>query len=99
MYQIIRLLFFRRRKGFFNNAPEMDKSSLTLGGQRKNNLHNLKHISMEIWDQIAEYLYLKKKDKNKKPDHSIRMMHGMNKISLIIFLSAMGILLFRLFKH
>ncbi|SEA20560.1 hypothetical protein SAMN05192529_110115 [Arachidicoccus rhizosphaerae] len=53
---------------------------------------------MGILKQIAEYLYIKKdKDKNKpKPSTYLRMMHGMNRISIVMFLLAMLLLLYRL---
>ncbi|WP_460432491.1 DUF6728 family protein [Arachidicoccus ginsenosidivorans] len=45
--------------------------------------------------QIAEYLYIKR-DKNKpKPSMYLRMMHGMNRISIVVFLLALLFLLFR----
>ncbi len=53
------------------------------------------HI-MGIWKQIAEYLYLKKRDPNEPRTKWVRYMHGMNRISLIMFLVAVLIILFRL---
>ncbi|MBI2282240.1 MAG: hypothetical protein HYU71_00865 [Bacteroidetes bacterium] len=51
---------------------------------------------MGIWKQIAEYLYLKKRDPNEPRTKWVRYMHGMNRISLIMFLVAVLIILFRL---
>jgi len=51
-----------------------------------------------ILKQIAQYLYIKK-DKNaekEKPSLYLRMMHGMNRISIIMFILAMLLLLYRL---
>lgn len=54
---------------------------------------------MGFWRQIAEYLYIKKKDPNRPNTESIRMMHGMNRISLLMFVAAVIILLIRLIKY
>lgn len=51
---------------------------------------------MGIWNQIAEYLYLKKRDPNEPRTQWMKYMHGMNRISLIMFLIAILIILFRL---
>lgn len=52
---------------------------------------------MGILKQFAEYLYIKRdKDKDKpKPSLYLRMMHGMNRISIIVFILAMLFILFR----
>jgi hypothetical protein len=44
---------------------------------------------------MAEYLYLKKKTDVPK-DSWMKYMHGMNRISLIMFLLALLVMLFRL---
>jgi hypothetical protein len=54
---------------------------------------------MGVWRQIGEYLYLKKRDPKAPRDTNIRLMHGMNRISIFIFLIALGIILVRLFRH
>jgi hypothetical protein len=51
---------------------------------------------MAIWRQLAEYLYLKKKDPNAPRTQWMKYMHGMNRISVIIFLIAIIIIVFRL---
>ncbi|HEY8387161.1 MAG TPA: DUF6728 family protein [Parasegetibacter sp.] len=51
---------------------------------------------MGIWRQIAEYLYIKKKDPNSPPPSSwMRYMHGMNRISIFLFLIAIIIIIVR----
>ncbi|WP_317197277.1 DUF6728 family protein [Arachidicoccus terrestris] len=50
---------------------------------------------MGILKQIAEYLYIKRDKSKPKPSLYIRMMHGMNRISIIVFLIALLILLYR----
>jgi len=54
---------------------------------------------MGVWRQIEEYLYIRKRDPNAPRDLNIRAMHGMNRISLFIFLVAVGVMLFRLLRH
>lgn len=51
---------------------------------------------MGIWKQIAEYLYIKKRDPNEQRSAWQKYMHGMNRISLIMFLVALLIILFKL---
>ncbi|HJV19330.1 MAG TPA: DUF6728 family protein [Sediminibacterium sp.] len=50
---------------------------------------------MGIWKQLGEYLYLKKKDPNEKPTQWMKYMHGMNRISLFMFLMAVLYILFK----
>lgn len=50
---------------------------------------------MGIWKQIGEYLYLKKKDPNEKPTQWMKYMHGMNRISLFMFLAALLYIIFK----
>lgn len=55
--------------------------------------------NMGFWHQIGEYLFIKKKDPNRPNTRSVKLMHGMNRISLLIFLAAVIVLLIRLIKH
>jgi hypothetical protein len=48
-----------------------------------------------FWHQILEYLYLKKKDPDAPKDINVKLMHGMNRISIIVFIIAMLVLLYR----
>lgn len=50
-----------------------------------------------IWTQIKEYLYLKKKDKEAPDNLNVRFMHGMNRISIFMFLAALILIIVRLF--
>jgi hypothetical protein len=45
--------------------------------------------------QIAEYLYIKKRDPNAPRNINIKLMHGMNRISLLMFIVALLIMLFK----
>lgn len=51
---------------------------------------------MGVWRQIAEYLYLKKKDPNAPSSQWIRYMHGINRISILLFLVALIIIIVKL---
>lgn len=53
---------------------------------------------MSILRQMAEYLYLKKKDPNAPDTQWVRYMHGINRISLIMFLLGLVILMVKLFR-
>lgn len=44
---------------------------------------------MRILNQIAEYLFLKKKDPNVKITPWMKYMHGINRISILLFVLAM----------
>ena len=52
---------------------------------------------MGLWRQIAEYLYIRKKDPNAPNSQWIRYMHGINRISIFMFLIALIILVIKLF--
>ena len=62
------------------------------------------NIEKEKEDSVKEYFafgevlgyFFRKKDPNNKPNFNLRMMHGINKISIIVFL--LGIIFFIL-KH
>jgi hypothetical protein len=53
---------------------------------------------MGVLKQIAEYLYLKKPDPNRPKTQWIGYMHGINRLSLILFLVALIILAIKLFS-
>ena len=44
---------------------------------------------MGMLQQIAEYLYLKKKDPNAPHNGWLKYMHGINRISIFMFLMAL----------
>jgi len=50
---------------------------------------------MGILRQIAEYLYIKKRDPNAPRNINIKLMHGMNRISLLMFIVALLIMLIK----
>jgi len=51
---------------------------------------------MGILRQLAEYLYLKKKDPNAPATQWMRYMHGINRISLLMFLVAIIVIIIKL---
>ena len=53
---------------------------------------------MGVWDQIAQYLYLKKKDPDAKDTQWMKYMHGINRISIFLFIIAMIILAIKLMR-
>lgn len=57
-------------------------------------LHN--YIFMSVLTQIAEYLYLKKKDPNRPNSSFVKKMHFINRLSILLFLLAMIILIIKL---
>ena len=52
---------------------------------------------MGVWNQVAQYLYLKKKDPNTPKSQFVKYMHGINRISIFMFLIALIILVIKLF--
>lgn len=52
-----------------------------------------------IWQQILRYLFIGKKDPSAPKGRYVSMMHGMNRISIIVFLIALIIMLIKLFTR
>ena len=52
---------------------------------------------MGIWNQLAEYLFIKKRDPNEERTQWMKYMHGMNRISLFMFLIGLLVILFKTF--
>ena len=53
---------------------------------------------MGVWKQIAEYLYIKKVDPNRPKSLFTKYMHGINRISLLLFILCLIILAIKLLK-
>jgi hypothetical protein len=51
---------------------------------------------MGILKQVAEYLYLKKRDPNEPLTKWTKYMHGINRLSILLFLLAMVIIAVKL---
>ena len=54
---------------------------------------------MGILNQVAEYLYLKKKDPNSPKSEWLKYMHGINRISIFLFLVGLVILAIKLLRR
>jgi hypothetical protein len=65
-----------------------------MAASNKNNPVVRDHNTAKEYFAIGEVLryFFRKKDPNHKPNFSLRMMHGVNKISIIMFL--IGIIFF-----
>lgn len=50
---------------------------------------------MKLAQQIARYLYLGKKDPSAPDSQALRVMHGINRISLLLFIAAIFIMTIR----
>jgi len=53
---------------------------------------------MGVWRQFAEYLWIKKRDPNAPHSKWIGYMHGMNRLSILLFLVAIIIMIIRLIR-
>jgi hypothetical protein len=51
---------------------------------------------MGVLKQIAEYLYLRKPDPDRPKTKFVKYMHGINRLSLLLFLVALIILFIKL---
>jgi hypothetical protein len=51
---------------------------------------------MGIWKQFAEYLYIKKRDPDEPRTQWMKYMHGMNRISLFMFLIALIVIIIKM---
>lgn len=54
-------------------------------------------IDMGVLRQLGEYLYLRKKDPNRPDSSWVKYMHGINRISILMFLFGLIILFYKLF--
>ena len=52
---------------------------------------------MGVFRQIAEYLYIRKKDPNAPNSQWVRYMHGINRISIFMFLFGIIIIIYKIF--
>lgn len=51
---------------------------------------------MSILKQVAEYLYIRKRDPNDQPTQWMKYMHGINRLSIILFLLALVVIIIKL---
>ena len=52
-----------------------------------------------MWQQILTYFYLRKRNPNEPRNMDLKFMHGMNRISLFMFLIAIIVMIVRLLKN
>jgi hypothetical protein len=50
---------------------------------------------MGVWQQLSEYLFLKKRDPNAPNSKWMKYMHGINRISILMFLFALIVILLK----
>ncbi|WP_198666723.1 DUF6728 family protein [Taibaiella helva] len=51
-----------------------------------------------MWKQLLTYFYLRKRDAKDPVNINIKFMHGMNRISLFLFLIAIIVIIYRLIR-
>jgi hypothetical protein len=52
---------------------------------------------MGVWRQVQEYLFLKKRDPNAPNSSWMKYMHGINRISIFMFLLALVVIMLKIF--
>ncbi|WP_165806462.1 DUF6728 family protein [Chitinophaga parva] len=52
-----------------------------------------------LWNQILRYLYIKKKEPGEHNNVNTRVMHGINRLSILMFLVALVVVIWRLFHR
>ena len=52
-----------------------------------------------IWNQVLTYFYIRNRNTNNPKNINIKMMHGMNRISLFMFLVAIVVIIIRAIRH
>ncbi len=53
-------------------------------------------VMKSIWNQVLQYLFIRKRDKSEQLNTNTKLMHGMNRISILMFLVAILVMLYRL---
>lgn len=54
---------------------------------------------MSILKQIATYLYLRKKDEDTPNSSFVKYMHGINRLSILLFIFAIIVIIIKLFTR
>jgi hypothetical protein len=85
---------FKHRGILSENIPD----SFILFVNQKDQLLLIFKKQMGVLRQMSEYLFIRKKDPNAPNTQFVRYMHGINRISLIMFLVGITILCFKLFS-
>jgi hypothetical protein len=104
--EVLRLLYHPRLLPNASTSGEWERSRIKSVSTLLHN-HLIKLILYEtvslrysffmgVWKQIAEYLYIKKPDPDRPKTRFVKYMHGINRISLFLFIIALIILAFKL---
>jgi len=56
----------------------------------------LRFVVMGVLKQLAEYLYLRKPDADRPKTDFVKYMHGINRLSLLLFILALVIMAIKL---
>jgi hypothetical protein len=56
-------------------------------------------MKQTIWNQVLTYFYIRKRNPDEPRNINLKFMHGMNRISLFMFLVGIIVMLVRLFRH
>jgi len=62
------------------------------------NFDSVNNLTMGILKQVGEYLYIRKKDPDAPQSKFVKYMHGINRISILLFIVALVILVVKLLK-
>ncbi len=76
------------------NQPQQAASKKNFLTLRKSGLK----MKEGIWNQVLTYLYIRKRNPDAPKGVDLKMMHGMNRISLIMFLVGIVVMLFKIFR-
>ncbi len=52
-----------------------------------------------MWQMLLTYFYIRKRDPSEPRNINIKFMHGMNRISIFMFLFAVIVMIIRLLKN
>jgi len=52
-----------------------------------------------MWKMLLTYFYIRKRDPNEPKNINISFMHGMNRISIFMFLVAIIVMIIRLLRN
>ena len=56
-------------------------------------------MKQSIWNQVLTYFYIRKRDPNAPKNINTSLMHGMNRISLFIFLIGIIVMIVRVIRR
>jgi len=92
---ILLIPFISPESGCKYSGPGDSRQLLIVSLIMEQQTENQKPRKVGVWDQIKQYLFLKKRDPSDPRSVNFTLMHGMNRISIIVFLIAIIILIVR----